>query len=243
MSDREPKFQVGDLVRHRASGTPVVISQVHTGCKLHGSGTASCSVNCGSGAFIGSYTLHREFGDSFSCDELLLELAEIDSPEPSPKPEPPKIEVLREDQTRVEEAGPRQHLLSADDCQRILNEVTCTIVRHAISVEQLLPWIRLAGNMQDRGIHARTASGLLNNVISGSPRHRAREIKSEYPKPEPPENDVLREDQTKVAKPEPPPNRDTTQGKVPEPPPNRETREGDVPPPADFDPYRIPKGK
>lgn len=79
MSDREPKFQVGDLVRHRASGTLAVVSKIHTWCKVHVH-IIRCDQDCRQN-FRGSYTLKREFGDSFSCDELVLEAATRDVPE------------------------------------------------------------------------------------------------------------------------------------------------------------------
>ena len=79
MPDRRPKFQVGDLVRHRASGTLAVVSEIHGGCKFHGLNFTRCGQDC-TRDFLGSYTLNREFGDSFSCGELVLEMHENRSP-------------------------------------------------------------------------------------------------------------------------------------------------------------------
>jgi len=83
MSGRQPKFQVGDLVQHRASKEVALILEIQEGCTTpHKPYQFFCGPNCKRG-FCGHYTLARTFGDSFSADEGCLELV-TRLPEPPP---------------------------------------------------------------------------------------------------------------------------------------------------------------
>lgn len=77
---RKPKFEKGDLVRHRASGELGIISYVGVVCLTH-PGLDALSVEHLSGvkcewAFSGSYSVSLGFTkDSFDTPEFEIELA------------------------------------------------------------------------------------------------------------------------------------------------------------------------
>jgi len=112
MPDRKPKFQVGDLVRHRASKEVALVVESQEGCTTrHKPYQFFCGPDCKRG-FCGRYILTRTFGDEFVADEGCLELV-TRFPAPNraiTKPEPPPNRDTTEGKVPVEAKVPSPRL-------------------------------------------------------------------------------------------------------------------------------------